>query len=194
MAWFECTGGSGGGGQSVLPSIITLQTSNRRAGQTLSYTFTEAGLYQYYAVIKFGNASGSASDFLIKLNDTVLTPAHTYSNSAYFMVYDNIVVSANDVLSYAPTNTYNDENGGLQLHVLKDADISVFDWLGNCDNSGATFDIVNDGVSLEVYYQGYYYWRNNCRSHLIANNTSPCTVYNHSQDFYFGGTYAIKVL
>ncbi len=193
MAWYECTGGSGGGGQITVPSIIALKSTNRRAGQTLSHTFTEAGLYQYYAVIKFGDASGSASDFLIKLNDTVLTPTLSYSNNAYLLLYDNIVVSANDVITAAPTNTYNDTNGGLQLHILKDADISAFSWLGNAGNDGTTFDIVNDGITFEVYLQSYYNWRNVCNSQIVAGNNKSVPTPNIT-DFYYGGTYAIKVL
>lgn len=195
MAWYECTGGSGGGGTVTIPEIITLQTSNRRAGNTLSHTFTEAGTYQYYAVIKVGDQAAHSSDFLITLNSLTLTPTvYSNSTSAYMLFYGEIIASVNDVLSAAPTATYNDTNGGLQLHVLKGADLSVFDWLGNCDNSGATFDIVNDGIALEVYFQGYHYWKNNCRSHLIAGNASPCTIYNNTSDFYYGGTFAIKVL
>lgn len=179
-------------GTTIFPEIVALKTSNRRAGQTLSHTFSEAGAYQYYAVIKFGDVGGSATDFSITLNGTTLTPTGSYSNAAYLVLYDEVSASANDVLSAAPTNTYNDTNGGIQLHILKNADISVFEWLGSAGNDGTTFDIVNDGMTFEVYLQSYYYWRNTCNSQIIAGNNKSVPVPN-LYDFYYGGTFAIKV-
>ena len=179
-------------GTAIFPEIVALKTSNRRAGQTLSHTFSEAGAYQYYAVIKFGDVGGSATDFSITLNGVALTPIGSYSNAAYLILYGEVSVSANDILSASPTNTHNDTNGGIQLHILKNADIFAFDWLGYAGNNYTTFNIINSGISLEVYLQGYYNWRNTCYSQLIAGNNISVPVPN-IQDFYYGGTFAIKV-
>ena len=40
MAWYECTGGSGGGGTVTIPQLIGLVVGNRSSDASISYTFT----------------------------------------------------------------------------------------------------------------------------------------------------------
>ena len=196
MAWFECTGGSNGGGGVTLPKIVSLAVGNREYDASISYTFTEAGTFQFYACVKSGDAQVTVDDIIVQLNGTTLT-TQTYNGGSssvpYAIRYGEITVAANDVLTVLRSGS-NWYCSGYHLFVLKDADISAFDFLGFVSNDGTTFDIVNDGVSLEVYYQGYYRGGRNCRGHLIVGNESPCIVYNSGSDFWYGGTYAIKIL
>ena len=193
MAWFECTGGSNGSSGITLPVMVSSQSVSRYASATpsISYTFTDAGKYQYYAVIKTGDVAPSTSELTIKINDTVITPTTGFfGGTAYLLFYGEVIVSANDVISIVSVQS---QHSGLQLHVFKNADISAFSWLGNVPNNGTTFNIVNDGISLEVYYQGYWYSANRCSSHLIAGD-AVCIPSPTNSDYYYGGTYAIKVL
>ena len=192
MAWIRSNKKGSGGGSTTLPSIISTQSLNAGGGATISYTFTEAGIYQYYATAKSGE---TAITFTVKLNNDTLTPSFYEVTSGpyiyYRYYYGEVTVSANDVISVIPSA--GTTHGGNQLHILQDANISAFSYLGSVGNDGSTFDIVNDGIALEVYFQGYYNGTNNCRSHLIAGNASPCTIFNNTADFYWGGTYALKV-
>lgn len=189
MGWVRC---GGSGGSTALPSIVSTQSANAASATTITYTFTEAGRFQYYATSKSGE---TAITFTIKLNNDTLSPTlyevSSGSSIYYRYYYGEVNVSANDIISVIPSA--GSTHGGNQLHILQGADISAFSYLGSVGNDGTTFDIVNNGIALEVYFQGYWQGRNNCRSHLIAGNASPCTVFNNTQDFYCGGTYALKV-
>lgn len=189
MAWYECTGGSGGGGGGLtLPTIVSVQSVNGASSTVMSYTFTEAGTFQVYGHHKYGDAVVTAPT--LALNGTAVTVSTTGNGYGIFC-YAEISVSANDVLTCTPTATQ--ANSGRQLVVIKDSDISKFTLIGYAPNDGSTYNITGADISLEVYNMGYWQGRNNYRYHMIAGEATSVPITGGS-DFYYGGSYAIKLL
>lgn len=183
----------GGGTHGVIiPEILSGQSVNRATTATLSYTFTEGGRFQYY-IFTSSNSTPTSTDVTVKINGTVVTPTfYLYSDYLSGWFYGEVTVSSNDVISV--TNNVVQTHRGMQLFVLQDADISVFQVLGVRSNEGYTFSLdYEDIVYLECYYWGYYNGNNTFEGyHTGTWNLTSIPTPNYGK-YYYGGTWAIQI-
>lgn len=159
MGWFRCTGGNGGGGPTRTPSIIAGYSKNMNTVGTLSQTFESAGKFQY-VVFKRHGESPITADPVIKLNDETLTPNRTsYQSEGQVFYYNDVTVQSGDILSVSHSETA--VYSGLQLFILKNADISLFEVIGLTYNNSQSFALPNDQWIFQIYRCGYYNSNNN---------------------------------
>lgn len=185
--------GDGGGGGSVKPEIVSaLSTPIGSASNTLSYTFTESGKFQYYAFKNYANAV-SAVDIAITLNGTALTPStHLESGGGFGMVYGEITVQAGDVIVASPTTAQSQR--GLQLFIMKNCDVSAFSFLGVTTNNANTFSINTSGKSyLQVYQCSYTGGSNLFHYDVMDFQGDSIAVPSGMSKYYYGFTYAIAL-
>ena len=178
-----------------IPTVLFVQSKNRGSANTFTYTFTEAGTFQYLVSMS-GNSTPTTANLTVSLNNTALTPS-SFSNGDLGFFYGEITVAADDVLTVTTTA---DSNRGAQVFVFKDADVTNFSLVAWRGNDGGTFAIqTNANVPfLEVYKTGYYESRNNFNyviamlSSNSAGMESTPTPSNNS-NYYYGFTYVITI-
>ena len=121
MAWTRSHKKGSGGGDTE-PRIVYATSASRQGSiRSVSYTFTEAGTFQYYIHIKH-RSSIPASDYVtITLGSTTLTPTY-YNDGANAMAfyYGEISASENDILTV--TTTQKSTSGGIEMFVMKNCD------------------------------------------------------------------------
>ena len=124
MAWIRSNKKSSGGGGTTVPTLIAAMSTPINASNTLTYTFTESGTFQYYNWWMRYNSYGSLSDVTIELNGTALTPTATdfTTSKAISIAGGEIQASVGDVITF--TNTYTANAYGMQAYIIKDADLS----------------------------------------------------------------------
>lgn len=138
MAYYKVTKKQEGGGGTTFPTLIAAMSTPINAANTLTYTFTEGGTFQYYNWWMRYNSYGSLADITIKLNDTDLTPSATdFATKNIAVVGGSVTVSANDVISF--TNVYTANAYGMQAYVVKDANLSNLSILHVVGNDNTKF-------------------------------------------------------
>lgn len=176
----------------IIPKIISGQSANRATTATLSYTFTEGGRFQYYIFIS-SSSTPASTDVTVKINGTAITPTfYSYSDYISGWFYGEIIVSSNDVISV--TNNVVQTHRGMQLFVLQDADISVFQVLGVKSNEGNTFSLDYDNlVYLENYHWSYYNGNNVLEGYHTGTWNLTSIPTPNLERYYYGGTWAIQI-
>ena len=202
MAWFESHLNGGGGGSTRVPSMLGFYSRNINTIGSLSHTFAEGGKIQFVSFILYGDG-GTLSDPTFELNGTAITPTKytigTETHDAYF--YGELTVEENDVLTM--TNAVAVYNSGMQLAVMKDADLSLFSHIGRSHNDSTTFALPNDEWVLQMYASGYWnsYNTNNCMisKPFVSYNTngqnyqSSIPTPSGYQPCYYGYTWAVTI-
>ena len=182
----------GSGGGSVKPEIVSALSTPIGSVNTLSYTFTESGKFQYYA---FKNYSTNVQDvdIGITLNGTALTPTkYLVSGGGSGFVYGEINVSAGDTIVASPTTAQSQR--GLQLFIMKNCDVSAFDFLGDAGNNGDTFSINTSGKHyLQVYQCSYVGGSNTFHYAIMDFQGDSIAVPPNMSKYYYGFTYAIAL-
>lgn len=189
MGWVRC----GGGNAIRIPTVLKGESKSRHsAAQTFTYTFTSAGKFQYVLGLGY-DTSGTGVTFT--LNATTITPQSTILTGWIGVFYNEIDVSANDVLTITVPQM---ENMGAQFFVFKEADVSNLRILGLTTNNGSQFDInlEPDEPFLEVFQTGYYNGANNFY-YIVALPRQPdmksIPVLGSVSSYYWGYTYVITI-
>lgn len=203
MAWFESHLNGGGGGSTRVPSMLGFYSRNCNTTGSLTHTFAEGGKIQFVAFTLMGDG-GTLTDLSFALNGTPITPTKytigTETHDAYF--YGELTVEEGDVLTCQNTVVY--YNSGMQLCVLKDADLSLFSHIGRGHNGdAATFPLPNDSWVLQMYASGYWnsYNTSNCMisKPFVSYNTngqnyqSSIPTPSGYQPCYYGYTWAVTI-
>lgn len=201
MAWIESHLNGGGGGPTRTPSIIAGYSKNMNTVGTLSHTFASAGKFQYIVFKRHGENPLTA-DPVIKLNDDTLTPNRTsYQSEGQVFYYNDITVQSGDILSvsHSETGVYS----GLQLFILKDADINLFEVIDLTYNNSQSFALPNDQWIFQVYRCGYYNSNNNfsyrAERHSVVDDSASVnyqtSIPTPAGDgrYYYGFTYAVII-
>jgi len=195
MAWYRC------GNIDRTPIIVAGYSKNMNTAGTLSHTFESAGKFQYI-VFKRNGEYPITSDPVIKLNDETLTPNRTsYVNEAQVFYYNDITVQSGDVLSASHNDT--GVHAGLQLFILKDADISLFEVIGVTPNNSQSFALPNNQWIFQVYRCGYYnsnnYFSYRAERHNVVDDSTDAnyqtSIPTPSGDsrYYYGFTCAVII-
>lgn len=174
------------------PYCLYAQSQNRRNLNSFSYTFTDNGTFQYYIMIRSSSAYQS-SLLDIELNGVSVFPTvYSHATSGANFVYGDITASANDVFTVDTTQTEN--NMGIQVFVVKNADVSKFSLIGWCSNDNTTFPLnLIDQVYLQSYNFGYYSSNNQFHYEFGVFRETSIPTPNDST-YWYGGTYAIRIL
>ena len=171
-----------------IPELLFTQSSNKANLVTHTYTFTESGTFQYYV---FSVINSDPSEIIIKLNGTIVTPNSGMMTSTTYMLYGEVTVSANDVITAENTTTNN--NYPIETFIFKKADISRFSIVGFVPNNGQTFSITNQNVPmLHVYQTSYYNGRNNQNYQVVSYLPQPIPTPN-AEIYWYGFTYVITL-
>ena len=184
MAWYRCSNGSSG----TLPKIIYAESRNRANIQTFTYTFTSSGKYQYYV---WNGITSDASSIIVKLNGTVISPL-TYFGNGIGLFYNEIEVQSNDILTVETTTSGG--SAGVQFFLLQNADVTQFAFLGSSTNNPPTSFAINTNGKpyLQVFQYSYQGTRNSFNYDIFQYSTLSIAVPN-TNDYYYGGTYAIAI-
>lgn len=158
MGWYKTSRILSGGSAIPLPDLVYMQSKNRTSSTAMTYTFTEAGKFQYYIYLS-SDSQPSSTDVIVYINGTSETSTTLLNTYASFW-YGEITVSANDVLSLSVTSA---SNRGVQLYIFKNSDITRFSFVGGTGNDDTTFVIdVEEGMPfVESFQTGYYSGNNN---------------------------------
>lgn len=193
-----------GADYSPIPSLV--HSSTRSAGSTgsLTYTFEEYGTYQIIAVALPGTAGWSENNMVLTHNGLNIVDNVYFSSPGYDsstgtgnlkgLVFKYTEISANngDVLSF--NNTVSNQHGGMNLLVLKNADISSIRLDQSRTNNGQSFMINNNSVDyyVEVSKTGYYYSEGSEFGYITLSNvqktSEPCP-----SSIYYGISYVMLV-
>lgn len=188
MTWYRC-----GSNTMRIPTVLKGESKSRHsAAQTFTYTFTSAGKFQYVLGLGY-DTSGTGVTFT--LNATTITPQSTILTGWIGVFYDEISVSANDVLTITVPQM---ENTGAQFFILEEADVSNLRIVGMETNNNLQFDInLNpDEPFLEVFQTGYYQGANNF--YYIVSiprqpNLKSIKMLTNVPAYYWGYTYVITI-
>lgn len=187
MAWFNSIIPLG-----TQPKVLHASSANESTASTLSYTFTEAGKFQYYAFEWHPDTSSYTRTISIKLNDVELTPTVWYNSiNPSSVSYAEITVSAGDTISLTNTSTFS--NSCMQLFVCKNAIIDDFEWIGMRGNDGVSFDIDHPGYVILEPYQCSYHGSRNTFNWLTINGyegLDSIIVPSGFNPYFYGFTYA----
>ena len=183
-----------GGGGTSFPELLYAVSGNRTTIQNFSYTFTESGKYQYYAFITTDSIA-SGNEITFQLNGNTITPTF---DTGFF--YGEVTVSANDVFTATTTSTQNGR--GVQLYIIKGADISNFRIVGSVSNNNSTFTIDTTSPYLQCYRYGYNGTNNNFQyqigKHEVKYDTGGFQYIQsiptpNQSAYYRGGTWVIQI-
>ena len=182
------------------PSIVGFYSKNCLTRYTpLTHTFTEGGTFQYIAVLRVGDGN-TGETLTISKNGTALSPSTDFSVSTIYFYYGEVTVEAGDTLATQNNQLYN--HSGLQLIILKDMDISIFNIIGFSTNDGSSFLLPNNKWILQVYQCGYYYnntYKYRLEMHKVkedsaSNNGVYSIATPNTGTYFYGFTYAITVM
>ena len=139
MALYKVTQKQSGGGTTTYPTLIAAMSTPINTSNTLTYTFTESGTFQYYVWWMKYNAYGTSSDVTIELNGTALTPTATdfTSSKSIAIAGGEIQASIGDIITY--TNVYTNNAYGMQAYVIKDANLSNLSLINFITNNNTRF-------------------------------------------------------
>ena len=190
MAWYKC--GAPGGVGTVLPKMITGKSANRGSLASLSYEFTESGTFQYYVFVT-SNSAATSAEVSVTLAGSTLTPTfYVDSGSGAGWYYGEVTASSGDTIM--TTNEIVQTNRGMQLFILKDSDISKFQFLGLRSNNGQTFSLkYEDIVYLQSYQWGYYSGNNVFTGYQLGVWSDKSIATPNEGSYWYGGTWAIQV-
>ena len=175
-----------------LPYIVYADCKNKASITTSTFTATEDGAYQVYVFWTNGGATGALTDISVKVNDVAVTL--TFDDSTVDskpFAYGELTLSAGDVLTVS--NTAAESNRGFQVFVLKNANISNFQVLGNSGNDGSTFPIGHGNYVLECYQYSFYNGTTRYNYMIVADVTTSIATPGGSSTYYYGGTWAIRL-
>lgn len=177
------------GGGIPAPKLLSAQSHNTSTIGSLTYTFTEGGVFQYYAFI-IKSSTAISTDVTVKLNGVAITPILYLINGVGFF-YGNITINANDVISIENTNAIS--NCGMQLFILQNADVSNFNLIGYWGNDGS-YSALNTGDSfyLNIFQCGYWGTNNHFNCEIGRYGNRSVATPNESY-YYYGFTYIITI-
>lgn len=173
-------------------TLVSAQSVNRGSGTALTYTFTTGGKYQFITMAT-GDTAPSLSDFTITLNSTPVTPTYSLiANVAfqypYAFFFDEITVSANDVLTVQVSSA---SNRGAQLLIFKDGSLSNFNLIGFVENNDNYTFALNPNCRYFQVYNCKYYSSSNDFAYEWATNVSSSRATPSS--YWYGFTYVLTV-
>ena len=174
-----------------IPVVVSGQSINIDSNDTITYTFTESGTFQYCGMLKTTDVKYTDSEITISLNGTPLTPDTLEAASTWMIFYyGEITVSSGDVLTMVRSTSHT--NSGMQLFILKSTDLSALSFINFASNNNTTFAIDPTYMVLEVYYMGYYQTTNNF-SYMVVSSVTTSIPTPNGQAYYYGGTYALRI-
>lgn len=190
MAWMRSHKKGSGGGDTE-PKIVYATSASRQGSiRSVSYTFTEAGTFQYYIFVN-SRVTVTSSEVAITLNSTTLTPTTSlYTDYGFF--YGEINVSPGDVLTATPNSIQSDK--GIQLFVMKNCDVSAFSLVGTGSNNTNTFNISLGGNPYLQAFQCTFYGNTNIFKYGIMNYEGPSVSIPNISTYYYGFTYVITLV
>ena len=189
MAWLRShKKGSGGGTE---PRIVYATSASRQGSiRSVSYTFTEAGTFQYY-IFANSRLTVTSSEVAITLNSTALTPT-TSLGADYGFFYGEVNVSAGDILTATPNSIQSDK--GIQLFVMKNCDVSAFSLVGTASNNTNTFNISLGGKPYLQAFQCTFTSNTNIFKYGIMDYEGPSVSIPNISAYYYGFTYVITLV
>lgn len=159
------------------PVIINASSRNAEASGTLTYTFSQPGVYQILGIHAQATMTFGTNGAYFELDGQQIS--HTYSQPTESIAGNNIgvemyvtevnITTANSQISF--TNTATASNSGIELFVLQNARIEDIQMYGSRSNAESTFYI---GTDINQYYlyvtnTGYYASQNNFNFYEINN-------------------------
>lgn len=176
------------------PTLVYSVSRNGNSLGSLSYTFSEAGTYQIIGAYVIGGTNVK-QEITFELNGNAVSASYSYpsqnNNVALNLFTLEIEASENDVITMTNTATY--PNSGMQLFVIKDADINNIDLYDSRGNNGQTFNISIDGYYLQVSQFGYYQNNNNFVLREIDNAVKTSTPTPNNTAYWYGGMYVLTL-
>ena len=192
MALYKVTQKQSGGGGTTYPTLIAAMSTPINASNTLTYTFTESGTFQYYAWWMRYNSYGSLADITIKLNDTELTPTATdFATKNIAVVGGSVTASVNDVISY--TNVYTANAYGMQAYVIKDAKLSNLSILHVVGNNNTKFSYSSTDFPCMEATGMHRNNTNNWYCHILASALESPAMPSNLAYFYDAKCIAFKL-
>lgn len=179
-----------GADYSPIPSLVHSSTRNAGSTGALTYTFEEYGTYQIIAVALPGESSWSENNMILRHNNLDIVDNVYFSSPSYdpstgtgnlkglVFKYTEITANSGDILSF--NNTAISQHGGMNLLVLKNADISGIRLDQSRTNNDQTFMINNNNVDyyVEVSKTGYYNGQGDTFGYIalsnVQKNSEPC--------------------
>jgi hypothetical protein len=194
-----------GADYSPIPSLVYSSTRNAGSTGTLSYTFEAYGKYQIIAVALPGDggAWSENSMFLthngLEITDNVYFSSPSYDSSTGTgnlkgLVFKYTEITANNGDTIAFNNGATNRNGGMNLLVLKNADVSSIRLDQSRINNDQSFMINNNSVDyyVEVSKTGYYSGQGSTFGYItlsnVQKNSEPCP-----SSIYYGISYVILI-
>ncbi len=185
------------GGGTPIPKLLSAQSRNISSIGSLTYTFTESGTFQYYAMFHYNGVIVS-TDVTVKLNGVTVSPTlHTDAEigggGSWGWFCGEITINANDIISVENNSSHS--NYPLQLFVLQNANISNFRLAGVTENNDNYFTLnTGDSFYLNVFQCGYWGSTVNNFNYEIGiyGNRSVMTPAGYS-DYYYGFTWVITI-
>lgn len=178
------------------PVIINASSRNASTQGTLTYTFSQPGVYQILGIHAQATGVFGTNGAYFELDGQQIS--HTYSQPAgvagnnigvEMYVTEVNITTANSQISF--TNTATSSNSGIELFILQNVRIEDIQMYGSRSNAESTFYI---GVSENQYYlyvtdTGYYYSQNNFGFYEI-NNVQKQTK---NPNMYYGVCFVIII-
>ena len=177
-----------------MPDLVYMQSKNRTSSTEMTYTFTEAGKFQYYIYLS-SDSQPATTDVVVYINGTAETST-TLLNTYSSFWYGEVTVSANDVISVSVTSA---SNRGVQLYLFKYSDITRFSLVGGTGNDDTTFVIdVEEGMPfVETFQMGYYNGNNNYKFIVGIAPASSLQLRSiatpNTSAYWYGGTIVFTI-
>lgn len=169
--------------------LISAQSRNTASTGNLSYTFTESGTFQFYAFLN-SSSTVSSSYITVSLNGVTITPQY-YMDGDHLFAYDEITVSANDIITIS--NTIAESNRGMQLFVFRDANISNFREIGYVSNNNTSISYTSSDFPLLEALGQYNSNANTLTYRVLTDGNVSQPVPSGATSYYYAKCWAIKL-